>query len=77
MGTEHVVFRKLICTVDIWSALVLQGLRRQFIFRLILYRTDCGLNINTQRAELRRVRTTIVAVEKQQVSHIVCVCVCV
>jgi len=77
MATKQAVFRKLICTAELWSALFLQGLRRQFIFRLILYRADCGANINTQAAKLRGVRATIVAVEKQQMLHIVCVCVCV
>jgi hypothetical protein len=77
MVSEQVVFRKLICTAELWSALFLQGLRRPFILRLILYRTDCAAKINTQAAKLRGVRATIVAVEKQQVLHIVCVCVCV
>ena len=76
MATEQVVFRKLICTAELWSALFLQGLWRQFIFKLILYRTKCGVNINKQPSKLRRVCATIVAVEEQQVLHIVCVCVC-
>jgi hypothetical protein len=76
MVSEQVVFRKLICTAELWSALFLQGLRRQFIHRLILYRTDCGAKINIKAAKLRGVRATIVAVESSK-CYISCVCMCV